>query len=205
MSRTQPQTYHHAAWLVKAGGRLTPVDGTTIYMDRLPRNVGGIVGGKPHSAGSDLTRLTEPAHRECVEDALEHRRIAHPLSRIRHQPQCYRVERNAALGHLDRNAAQQSLDTRFGRAVNRYVRHTARACPRGDLANAAPSAPGHPRQHRPDAIHRTVQVQIDIEVPLCRIRIDERAGHADALRNAGIVDQDIDRAKRLLDASYAGA
>ncbi len=81
----------------------------------------------------------------------------------------------------------------LGRRVGRGVRIADLPRTGGDVDDPSAASRKHPRRHGPHAVIRPIQIHRDRPFPQLIVHGRERC----AARDAGVVDQDIDRAKLL--------
>src|SRR5690349_18198923 len=97
---------------------------------------------------------------------------------------------------LGAHALGEHLQPALGGGVYGRTRAGGLALHRADVDNLAPAARPHAAAHLPSDPERRAKVRVDEAVPFVIGEVEDRR----AVLNARVVDEDVDRADRVLDA-----
>src|SRR5690606_11959257 len=159
---------------------------------------GGLFGDQESHRVGDLLRPSQAAGRDVGHD-LGADVLRHGHDHVGgHVTGGYGVDRDAQAGVLACQGDGEPVHAGLGRSVVGLAVLALEAIDRADLDDPAPLALAHALDHRTGDVEHRVEVGVDHLVPLL-------GGHAvegGVAGDAGVVDQDLDRAQRRLDPAH---
>ena len=150
-------------------------------------------------AARDLVGLAQAADRDLADDRLHHvfgdagEQVGRDIARRD------RVHGDALARAFERQRPGEADHAGFGRAVIGEAELALLAVDRGDVDDAAEAPLAHAVDHRPGHVEQRVEIGADHLLPLLVRHLLEHG----VARDAGIVDQHLDRADLVLDIDDA--
>src|SRR2546426_1218704 len=160
-----------------------------------------IVGGQEYDAARDLFGLTQPPDGDLRNDVLLEHVLRDCLDHLGADiSRTDGIDRDAALRALLRQRLGEAELARLRGRIVRLAHLALLAVHRGDVDDAPEFALAHALDHRAAHVEQRTQVRVDDLGPL----LGRHAVEHGVAGNAGVVDQDVDRAELRLDFLQSG-